>query len=231
MLVHRNALGNRLFVVSLPSNLQVELAGKLERLHDLSGGAEVVKAIETLLGVQIDHVATIDIKGFVGMTEALGGLVVKNPHASTTPTGLHFGEGEVTLRGEEAVAFMDDESRIPDRDRVMAERQRSVLRALVLKVLTPETIANPVTFNNVVNQLSKYVTVDKGLTTSEMWSLATSTDVRSSSDLVAAQAPILPAEGLATDQSVSVPDPGRTEELSAALKHDEMGDYSRRYPA
>jgi LCP family protein required for cell wall assembly len=231
MLVHRNALGNRLFLVSLPQNLLVDVDGKSVRLHDITNPGQVVKAVEGVFDARIEHVATMDIKGFVGLTESLGGLVVKNPHASTTATGISFPAGEINLRGEEALAFLNDESPMPDRDTVLAERQRSVLRALVLKVLKPETLANPITFNAVLNQVTEYVTVDRGLTSTEMWNLATSTHVKNSSDLVAAQAPIWGASSTAEGEEVALVDKDKARELGAALREDKMNDYSRRYPA
>lgn len=234
LVVHLNQARDRLTLVSLPRNLSVNVGGSEQQLKDLApdgSSAGLLTAVEGLIGARIEHVAKVDINGFIGLTETLGGVVVDNPQASTTSSGLQFDKGQIEVRGVTALAFVGDDSAIPDRDAVLAERQRSVLRAVVLKVLKPETLANPVTFNAVVSDLTKYVTVDSALTNSVMWDLATTTHIGSSADVVAAQAPVKGVSSSSSGDPIKLVDQARAEELGAALRGDTMDDYRSRYPA
>lgn len=233
LLVHLNQARNKLFLVSLPRNLAVSVDGKETQLQNLSGegAGALTKAVEQLAGARIEHVAKVDLQGFIGLTESLGGVVVNNPYASTTRSGLKFEKGEITVRGETALAFVGDDSPIPNRDTVLAERQRSVLRAVVLKVLRPEVLANPATFDAVVGDLTRNVTVDSGMTAGVMWDLATSIRLGGSADVVAAQAPIAGVSSTSTGDTIMLPDQAKAAELGAALRGDTMNEYQARYPA
>ena len=179
----------------------------------------------------MSHVAQVDIKGFIGLTETLGGVTVDNPYRSTTPTGITFERGVITVRGETALAFVGDDSAIPDRDRVLAERQRSVLRGVVLKVLRPETLANPVTFSAVVDELVRYVIVDESLTTAVLWDYATTTRLGGSADIRAAQPPVRGTSSTPTGDVITLLDRAKLAELGDALRSDTMAAYQARYPA
>ena len=233
LLVHLNQARNRIFLVSLPRNLAVSVDGAETQLQDLSGdgGAVMSKTVEQVTGARIDHVAKVDLPGFIRLTDSLGGVTVNNPYASTTSSGLRFDKGEITVRGATALAFVGDDSPIPNRDSVLAERQRSVLRAVVLKVLRPEVLANPATFDAVIGELTRSVTVDSGMTSPVIWGLATSIRLGGSADVVAAQAPIAGTTSTSTGDTIMLLDQARAAELGSALRDDTMADYQARYPA
>lgn len=232
MLVHLNQARDQVYLVSLPRNLYVSVDGRSTRLQDIpTGTGALLRTVETVVGARIDHVARVDINGFVGLTEALGGVVVNNPYASQTSSGIRFDKGDITIKGETALAFVGDDSPIRNRDAVLAERQRSVLRAVVLKVLRPETLANPATFNSVVGDLTKFVTVDSGVTNAVMWDLASSIRLAGSEDVLAAQPPVKGVSSTASGDPITLLDSAKAAELGAALRGDTMQDYRSRFPA
>ncbi|MEV7413770.1 LCP family protein [Streptomyces sp. NPDC089919] len=60
-------------------------------LYSVGGPACVVKAVETMSGVRVDHFVEIDFAGFKGLVDALGGVTV------TTKERIHDSKGGFTL--------------------------------------------------------------------------------------------------------------------------------------
>jgi len=98
-------------VMSVMRDLWVEIPGqgdnKINAALALGGVPLTVQTIEGLFGSRIDHVAIIDFEGFSAVTDVLDGVTVSNDRAFS-PRGLpsvRFPAGEVTLSGEEALAY------------------------------------------------------------------------------------------------------------------------------
>ena len=64
-----------------------------------------------------------------------------------------------------------------------------MVKAILMKMLTLDVLANPVKFNEVMGQLGQYFTVDEGLTNQVIFSTATSMRVNSGDDIVIQRAP------------------------------------------
>ena len=64
--------------------------------------------MENLLDTRIDHVAVLDFEGFAAITDVLGGVTVNNERAFTPVTlpEVRFPQGDVTLNGVEALAYV-----------------------------------------------------------------------------------------------------------------------------
>jgi anionic cell wall polymer biosynthesis LytR-Cps2A-Psr (LCP) family protein len=58
----------------------------------------------------------------------------------------------ITLRGEEALAYVRERKQLPHGDLDRAERQRVVLQAILAKGLAKETISNPLKFVSFVRE-------------------------------------------------------------------------------
>ena len=115
----------------------------------------------------MDHVALIDFDGFINLTEELGGVTVDNEHASKS-RGYTFPEGRITVEGDEALAFVRERYALPNGDLDRAERQRLVVKAILQKGLSRETIADPAEFTRFVAGVSKHLTIDDELSDSEI---------------------------------------------------------------
>lgn len=74
---------------------------------DAAGAQSLVRTVEQLADVKIDHWASVRMAAFGKVADALGGVKmclrdpVKDPHS-----GADFPKGEVTLSGEQALAFL-----------------------------------------------------------------------------------------------------------------------------
>jgi LCP family protein required for cell wall assembly len=234
MLAHLNRSNSKVYLVPLPSDFYLTAEdGKQSELQELyaQGGASLQRVLEATLGTRIDHAAAVDFKGFIGLTEQLGGVVVDNPVDTTTPAGIHFAKGRITVAGKEALAYVADNSNFPGRAQVLQQRQQSVMRAIVLKTLQPETVLNPVMMSSVAKALAQHIKVDVSMTTPVIVQQAIATRIGSSSDIITAGAPVLGYTTSDDGGQATLPDPVLVSELSAALHNDTMDAYLAAHPA
>ena len=92
-------------------------------------------------------------------TDAVGGIDVYNPWATEQNPGIRFEEGQIHLEGERALVYVRERYPLPNGDLDRAYRQRTVVKEIIRKIMTPTTLANPVTFSDVVGQLADTMTV------------------------------------------------------------------------
>ncbi len=234
MLAHLNRANNKVYLVPLPSDFYLTGEdGKQFELQELyaQSGASLQRVLEATLDTRIDHAVTVDYAGFIGLTEQLGGVAVDNPVETTTPAGIHFAKGRITVAGKEALAYVADNSNFPGRARVLQQRQQSVMRAIVLKSLQPETILNPVVSSSVTKALSQHIRVDVSMTTPVIVQLVAAMRIGSSSDIVTVGAPVLGTTTSDNGSQATLPSPVLVTELSAALRNDTMDAYLAAHPA
>lgn len=125
---------------------------------------------------------------------------------------------------------MRERYQLPNGDLDRAYRQRTVVKAIIRKILTPETIANPARFSDVVGKIADTMAVDESMTNGYVTDLALSMRLTGTDGVRLLQAPI---KGFATigGQSVDVVDQAGIAELSAALSGDTMDEYFVKHQA
>jgi LCP family protein required for cell wall assembly len=120
-------------LLSVPRDTRTELPGygpsKIN--HALAVGGIPYQALVTqnLLGLEIDHYGLIDFSGIESLVDAVGGVTVTND-AAFTIEGITFYVGEITLDGEEALAyarFRND----AEGDFGRIGRQQQIVRSLI----------------------------------------------------------------------------------------------------
>src|SRR5664279_4270257 len=93
--------------------------------------------------------------------------------------------------GNMALAYVRERHNLPNGDLDRTLRQRAFLKALALKVATPDVLANPVKLNAVMDTVGKYVSVDPGMTNNVIYSLGLSmTGITSADQIHMVMAPI-----------------------------------------
>lgn len=227
MLAHLSGDRKSLTVISFPRDLWVPIpghkVGKINWAYHFGGTPLAAQTLEQLVGVQIDHAARVNFDSFVSLTDSLGGVTVYNPWASTVGDE-RFDKGEITVSGERALAYVRQRHGLPNGDLDRAYRQRSVVKAIVVKATQPEVIANPVLFNDVVSTFAKAVQVDESLTTGKVAELAASLRFSGRGSIQLVQAPV---RGFAMigSQAATLMDEAGMAELAKALQTDTMSDY------
>lgn len=232
MVAHLTASRDRLYLISFPKDLYVGIPGhgegRISTASDLGGPQLTVSTVQNLLGIDVEHAAMVDFDGFLGLCGVVGGVNVQNRLASSAE-GYDFPEGNLHLMGTELLAYVRQRDGLPRGDLDRAERQRLVLKALLLKVAAPDVLANPVTFAKLTGQLGQYVTVDHRLTDAATWQLASSLRIAGADDIVTFQAPIKGAAKAPDGTGVDMVDPSAIKQLGAALRTDAIDQYVAEY--
>jgi LCP family protein required for cell wall assembly len=120
----------------------------------------VVLTAESLTGLQIDYAASISFDGVTAMSDAVGGVSV----CIATPindkyTGLNLAQGEQTLVGAQALAFLRTRHGVSDgSDLARISNQQVFLSALARKVTSGGVLANPITLYSLAQAALKNIT-------------------------------------------------------------------------
>lgn len=232
MLLHVPPGRDKVYIVSFPRDMWVQIPGrgeaKINAAYAYGGEALATRTLESLVGVRMDHAVRIDFEGFVGLTNQLGGVTVDNKHASSAG-GYTWPQGAVTVQGEEALAFVRQRHGLPNGDLDRAERQRAVVRAILLKMMSRDVLANPVRFNEVMDELGRHFTVDEALTNQVIFGTGTSMRVDSDDDIVILQAPISGFGRSGDGQSIDIVHQVQLAELAQAVRTGTMADYADKY--
>lgn len=128
-----------------------------------AGRTELIKTVERLTGVKIDHYAEVNLLGFYNLTNAIGGVQVclKNP-VKEFRSGADFPAGPQTISGGAALAFVRQRYGLPQSDFSRIRRQQVFLAAVAHKILSAGTLTNPVRLQGLINVAKQSVVLDTG---------------------------------------------------------------------
>ena len=231
MLAHLNADRTKMYIVSFPRDMYVEIPGhgknKINAAFAFGGPVLTVQTINALLGINTNHTALIDFEGFIGLSTALGGVTFTND-ITFSAQGYRFPKGTLTLSGAELLAYVRERHAVPKGDLDRAHHQRIVLKAMVAKIMSKGVLTDIPTLLNVADQIGGFVTVDANLTNDEIISLATSLKL-TASDIVDLQAPISGFGTTGAGASIDVVDEKKMAELAKAMQSDTMDQYVQQY--
>lgn len=230
MVVHVPADRKSVQVMSIMRDSWVPIDGygeaKVNAAYSYGSIPLMAQTLEQLIGQRIDHVAVIDFEGFKGMTDALGGVTINNPKQfeSNRIKGHVFEQGEITLNGEEALAFVGERYAFIDGDYQRVRNQQLYLEALIGKILSAQTLTNPVTVSNLIASVSPYIGVDSTLTNQVMTDLALQMRDLRKADVSMFTMPTS-GTGMIGGQSVVLVDWVKLEDVRAGFKNDTLGTF------
>jgi LCP family protein required for cell wall assembly len=232
MVLHLAADRRSAYLISFPRDLWVPIPGfgrnKINAAYAFGGAELTVETLEGLLDVRMDHVAQVELDGFVGLTDELGGVRVFNKYSSVSG-GYNFPVGWITISGEQALAYVRERKQLPRGDLDRSERHRAVVQAILTKGLSGDTIRNPRRFISFTSGVARHVIVDQEMTSDVLRSTALSLRL-TPADIASVQAPVARFGRSSDGQSIDVVDEPRMRELAAALREDTMDAYVRTYP-
>ena len=145
MIVHVPANGSKATLISLPRDSYVDIPGyqkyKLNAAYPdayaatpgslaakrTAGAAELVKTVQQLTGLTIDHFVQVDLLGFYRISNAIGGVPVNMCAAvKEANSGIDLHKGLNVIEGKQALAFVRQRYGFPnglgDLDRVQRQR-------------------------------------------------------------------------------------------------------------
>ena len=157
LLVQVDAKNHRTVVLSIPRDLRVDIpghgVGKINTAFNY-GPNTMVRTVEKLTGLAVNHYVEVNFLGFEGVVNALGGVPICVDKAMVdTLAGLNLPHpGCYNLHGQQALAFVRARhvqgDTIPDFSRI--SRQQQFMRALITKVLSAGALLHLTDFINAV---------------------------------------------------------------------------------
>lgn len=235
MLLHVPDDGGEMYIMSIMRDTWVDIPGvgeaKINAALDHGGMPLMVQTVEEHFGTRIDEVAQVDFAGFEGLTDALGGVTVNVPVGFTNDQGQTFAQGPQEMDGETALTFVRERYSFQDGDYQRVRNQRAYLQAMINKLVSSQTLTNPVKINEVVKQISPYLTVSDGLTANWIVRQAPKLVGLSNSDIHMFTVPTQGTGTSADGQSIVVADTQAMQEIGTAISEGTLGEYVSNLPA
>jgi LCP family protein required for cell wall assembly len=184
MIIHVPSDGSRATLISLPRDSYVAIPGngmnKLNAAYpeaytathgDLAakrsaGASLLVRTVQSLTGLHVDHYVQVDLIGFYRISNAIGGVTVNVCTAvKERNSGIDLHKGINVVKGFQALAFVRQRYGFPnglgDLDRV--KRQQYFLTAAFRKVASAGILLNPFKLQDLLGAIEHSLYVDKSL--------------------------------------------------------------------
>jgi len=216
--------------MSIMRDSWVEIPGKSDNKINAAlaiGGVPLtVQTVENLLDTRIDHVAVLDFDGFAAITDVLGGVTVENERAFTPVTlpEVTFPQGEITVNGEEALAYVRERMAFGSGDFQRVRNQQAYVKGLAKKVLDTNLIQDSGRIKVLFEAVSPYFARDEALTADLIIRIGGSLRNVTSQDIMFFTMPNL-GTGTRGGQSVVVVDEDELEVVKLLLAEDQLQAY------
>ncbi|SEL38326.1 LCP family protein [Streptacidiphilus jiangxiensis] len=178
MLLHVSADHQNATVMSIPRDTDTQIPDCTQNGKTYHFGAHdqitnslnygpgcTVSAVNALTGVHIDHFMVVDFDGVVNMSDAVGGVDVCTTHNVYDPgSHLKLSAGSHTLVGQGALEFLRTRhafGNASDIDRTVT--QHIFLSALMHKMKSASTLADPTNVYSLAEAATRAFQVDNGL--------------------------------------------------------------------
>lgn len=143
----------------------------------LDGGPScMVRAVQQLTGVQVDHYLGVQLDRLPGMVEALGGVpMCVVPSRATAAAAAPPPAGLTELSGEDASGYLRSAGDGFDvTGTAVAERAQRLLTSTLRAALSRDVVLNPVTLTTFASRAADALTVDEQTTLGDLRALADS---------------------------------------------------------
>ncbi len=114
---------------------------KINHAYAFGGTAMSMDTVESYLDIPINYYVSINMKGLEDLVDAVGGVTIGND-IQFTQGDYTFNHGKISLDGPAALAYSRMRKEDPRGDYGRQERQRTIVMAIVKKVLTMDGITN-----------------------------------------------------------------------------------------
>ncbi|MFD8599571.1 LCP family protein [Kitasatospora sp. NPDC059646] len=134
-------------------------------IYTTAGPACVVKTVETMTGLRMNHYVEIDFAGFKELVDAMGGVeVTTDAPIDDKYSGLHLPAGTHTLDGTQALAFVRTRHGIGDgSDLGRIGLQQKFLLSVLSQLQRKGTLSSPTKAYGVADAATKALTTDTDL--------------------------------------------------------------------
>ncbi|MEH7414358.1 LytR family transcriptional regulator [Neobacillus drentensis] len=149
---------NSVKMLSIPRDTRTEIVGhgtvdKINHAYAFGGVQMSVDTVENFLNIPIDYYMKVNMEGFKDIVNAVGGITVQND-LDFSYGGYHFAKGQISLNGDQALAFSRMRHEDPRGDFGRQERQRQIIQAVIKEGASLSSLTN---YSNIFNALGKNV--------------------------------------------------------------------------
>ncbi|MGW5326438.1 LCP family protein [Streptomyces sp. NPDC004014] len=134
-------------------------------IYSQVGPACVVKTVEQISGIRMDHYVEVDFAGFKGLVDAIGGVTVtvdQDIHDSSS--GLNLTAGTHRLDGTQALQFVRTRHGIGDgSDLGRIGLQQQFMLALLSEIKKQDLLSSPTKTYKIADELTAALTTDSDL--------------------------------------------------------------------
>ena len=180
ILLHLSADRKFAYGVSLPRDAMVERPAcprkngdgvdpggmtQFNAAYAIGGPACTVKTVEKLTGVRINHFVVVDFVGFKSMVNAINGVTICVPSEVNDTVGhIKLPAGTYKVTGQQALDYVRVRHDLgaPTGDIGRMKRQQTFISAMIKKVVSAGTLANPVRLLKFLDAATNSLTTDPG---------------------------------------------------------------------
>ena len=149
MIVSVDPVNHKLLLTSIPRDYYVVLPSKGENAYDklthagYYGVQESIRAVENLLGIEINYYAKVNFTTIEKVVDAIGGIDVYSDYSfreDATWDHYYYKKGINHLDGKRALAFARERHAFSDGDVQRVKNQQHVIDAIIKKMTSSTTL-------------------------------------------------------------------------------------------
>ncbi|MGC5166988.1 LCP family protein [Luteimicrobium sp. DT211] len=164
-------------LISIPRDSYVKIPGhgsnKINAAYAYGGAPLLVKTVEKLTGMHVDHYAEVGFGGVEGLVDAVGGVhLCLDYDVDDKKSELKWKAGCHDVGGKTALAFSRMRYSDPTSDFGRTERQRQLVDAISQKAAKPSLLFKPATQVKLIDAGTGVLEVDKGTNIVDLAKLA-----------------------------------------------------------
>lgn len=230
MIVHLDSDREQATIMSIPRDSWVPIPGhgdaKINAAYSYGGPPLMIKTVEDLTGIRIDHFAVADFDSFTSLTDVLGGVEITVPEDAYERGKLLFKAGTHHMDGEQALKYTRQRYGLSGGDFDRVKRQQNWMRAIMSQAVDRGTLTNPVKAVNLAKTLGESLAVDNSLDGNRIVDLARGVTGMRKDSFTFMTAPTT-GTGRSPDgkQSIVILDRREFDPLVEAIAKDEVTDY------
>lgn len=195
MLLHK-ATNGHVSLISIPRDTLVTIPdngdNKINAAYAFGGAKLLVKTVENLTNIKIDHYIEVEMMTVKKLVDAVGGVRLCSDltNIDDSYSGLKWNGGCHKVQGQMALAFSRMRYQDPKGDIGRAERQRQVIKEVFKEATAPANIINLPKFISIADAALDGSKVDKKATLFDLMFMALDFKVASGSDGTTGTPPI-----------------------------------------
>ena len=203
-------------VASIPRDSWVAIPGhgngRIKSAYALGGPPLLIRTVENLTQIRIDHFAVIDFAGFEFMVDAVGGIDIDVDR----------------LDGRQALAYVREHG-VAGRNLDRGQRQQKALRALVDQVADRQMLSSPTGTFALLDAATRVISVDDTLSNGGLRTIVSTLNGLDADAITFVRAPVGAVGGRGPHAPVYL-DGVHAAQLWSALRSDRVATYAAAHP-